>query len=103
MGVERFKKFLLATFWRNKDQRNKYFNGSRKGIATLVEQSKKSEFGHLVPFVLLSLASIYLLIIGMTFLASLTFLINILGNLYPVLLQRHHRMRIQNLQTRLSL
>jgi hypothetical protein len=98
LGLGRFKKFLLATFWRNKDQRSKYFDGTKKGIATLAEQSKKSEFGHLIPFILLSVASIYLLTLSLPLMACLTFVINILGNLYPVLLQRNHRMRIQKLQ-----
>ncbi len=94
LQVDLFRKVLLATLWKSQEQRKKYFNGQRNGIATLEEQSMKSEFGHVVPFVILCLLSTYLLLIGKTRLGTLTLLINIIGNLYPVLLQRYHRMRI---------
>jgi hypothetical protein len=45
---------LLATLWKRKKQRKEYFNGTKNGIANMVEQSMKSEFGHLIPFVLLA-------------------------------------------------
>lgn len=95
LGVEIFRKFLLATVWRNKKQRKKFFNGKRDGIAVLEEQSMKSEFGHLIPLVILTFVSVYLIVIGLVELGILCMLINIIGNFYPILLQRHHRMRIE--------
>ena len=62
LGVELFRKMLLATLWKSKKQRKKYFNGKKNGIENLIEQSMKSEFGHLIPFLLISLISIYLLV-----------------------------------------
>lgn len=100
LGVDRFRKLLLATLWRGKKQRKKYFDGTKAGITHLEEQSTKSEFGHLIPFVVLSLVSIYLIFVDQIQLSIFTLLFNILGNLYPVLLQRHHRMRIQVLKKR---
>ncbi|WP_394804428.1 glycosyl-4,4'-diaponeurosporenoate acyltransferase CrtO family protein [Portibacter lacus] len=58
------------------------------------------EFGHLIPFLLICLISIYLLVIGLIKLAVFTLLINIVGNLYPIILQRHHRMRIEKIRKR---
>lgn len=101
LKVEYFRNFLLATFWRNKNQRKKYFDGTLEGISILDFQSKKSEFGHLIPFIIITVICIYFVILGLFKLAIITLLINILGNLYPILLQRHHRMRIQILRKRM--
>lgn len=98
--VDLFRLFLLATFWKSKKQRSKFFNGKKDGISNLYEQSRKSEFGHLVPLILICFVSIYLIIIGRPILSVFTFLINIIGNLYPIILQRHHRMRIQFINER---
>lgn len=100
LKVDLFRKFLLATFWRNKAQRKKYFNGKKDGISILVEQSMKSEFGHLLPFIIINLVSAYLIAINFFELALFTLLLNIIGNLYPIILQRHHRMRIQLISER---
>jgi hypothetical protein len=90
----------LATFWRSKDQRKKYFNGKKNGIPTLIEQSMKSEFGHLLPFIILNIVGIYLIVIKLFALGLFTIFINLIGNMYPVILQRHHRMRIQLIHKR---
>lgn len=49
LKVEAFRKALLATLWRNQKQREKFFDGTLEGIENLETQSKKSEFGHLIP------------------------------------------------------
>ena len=59
-GVERFRKLLLATLWRSKAQQQKYFNGRPDGLDHLAEQSQKSEFGHLLPFLILTVVGIYI-------------------------------------------
>lgn len=100
LGVNQFREMLLATLWRNKGQRKNYFNGKRSGILNLVEQSMKSEFGHAIPFLIINLVSIYLFAIGAIKLGVFTLLINLIGNLYPIILQRHHRMRIQIIRKR---
>lgn len=91
---------LLATFWKDQKQRQKYFDGSKNGIENLRIQSMKSEFGHLIPLVIISLVIIYLMLIGKIILGVMTLFWNILGNLYPIILQRYHRMRIQILERR---
>ena len=94
LRVDIFRDMLLATLWRSKKQRKKYFNGNKKGFSNLAEKSMKSEFGHLIPFLLISIVSIYLIWIGAIKLGVTSLLINMIGNLYPIILQRHHRMRI---------
>jgi len=100
LQVDVFKKFLLMTFWRSKKQKQKYFSGGRKGLSQLDEQSRKSEFGHVIPFVLLTAVSFYFAGLGFIAFGCLTLAINILGNGYPVILQRHHRMRLARLISR---
>jgi hypothetical protein len=100
LRINLFRQMLLSTLWKSKKQRKKYFNGKKDGIANLSEQSMKSEFGHLIPFIIISLLSVYFIIIGFTKLSICTFLINFIGNFYPIILQRHHRLRIQVLRKR---
>ena len=97
LRVDWFRSALLATLWRGKEQGRRYFNGRRDGIQHLRRQSMKSEFGHLVPFLLLTAYAGYLAFQEAYALAAAVFLINVAGNLYPVLLQRYHRMRLQRL------
>ena len=100
LRVDLFRTFLLATVWKKKKDREKFFNGKRAGISNLVEQSMKSEFGHLLPFIIISAVSIYLISIDLVELGLFTMIWNILGNLYPILLQRYHRMRVQVIKKR---
>lgn len=98
LRVNLFRQFILATLWKSQKQRKKYFNGTENGISNLTEQSMKSEFGHLIPFIIISFVSSYLILIDLVKLILFTLLINLIGNLYPIILQRHHRMRIQILR-----
>jgi hypothetical protein len=75
-------------------QRNKYFDGTRTGIENFITQSKKSEWGHLLPFIIISFASVYLFVLDMNYLAIATLIINVIGNFYPIILQRQHRIRL---------
>lgn len=102
LGLDYFRKLLLATVWRKKEQQKKYFNGRRDGLQHFITQSKKSEFGHLFPFWIVNALCVYLLYLGLYPLAIFTLIWNIIGNFYPILLQREHRMRIQNIYKRLA-
>lgn len=100
LRVEIFRKFLLATLWRSKQQNKTYFDGTAAGMTHLEVQSQKSEFGHLIPFLLLIFISLFFVLQGKIALGVSTLIINILGNFYPVLLQRHHRWRISRIRQR---
>jgi len=99
LRVEWFRQALLATLWRNANRRTQYFDGSPDGIAHLDVQTRKAEFGHLIPLLLLTVISTGFLLDGSVRLGLMTLGFNLVGNLYPVLLQRHHRLRIQRLRT----
>lgn len=100
LRVDLFRGFLLATFWRSKEQRIKHFDGTKAGISNLQIQSKKSEIGHLLPFLILVALSVFWIATGKIKLGFTTLVINFIGNFYPILLQRHHRMRIQAIASR---
>ena len=100
LKVDVFRKMLLATFWKSKSQRKKHFDGKKSGIQNLETQSMKSEFGHLIPFLILNFVSIYVIAVGSIRLGVLTLCLNLIGNLYPIILQRHHRMRIEKIRKR---
>jgi len=100
LRVELFRKFLLMTVWRKAADRKRYFDGKKTGIENLITQSKKSEFGHLIPFLIIGILGIYWLAIGYIKLGVFTLLFNFSGNFYPIILQRHHRMRIQRIRGR---
>lgn len=93
-NVELFRKFLLVTFWKKKEQQKDYFNGRPDGLAHFATQTQKSEFGHLIPFIAINVLCIYLFSNNLKKLALVTFLINCIFNWYPIILQRHHRMRL---------
>ena len=100
LRIDLFRQMLLATLWKSKKQRGKYFNGKRNGIPNLIEQSMKSEFGHLIPFVIIIFVSVYFVVLGLIKLGVFSLLINFIGNFYPIILQRHHRMRIEVIRKR---
>ncbi|MEN2280682.1 hypothetical protein AAGF08_00990 [Algoriphagus sp. SE2] len=102
IGVPIFQKFLLMTFWSNKDQQKRYFNGTKTGIFNWVKESKMSEFGHLIPFFILVFLSIWSLGLGFWKMSLINLILNILANLYPVLLQRTHRARLSPILKRLK-
>ncbi|MDP4964340.1 MAG: hypothetical protein NWQ55_04665 [Salibacteraceae bacterium] len=94
LGVKYFRKMLLLTFWGTKKNRKMFFNGTKAGIENFIHMTKQSEFGHLGALIVLLILSIILLIQKHYLLVSVLTVINVIGNLYPIILQRFHRMRI---------
>lgn len=94
LGVEYFRKALMLFFWGTKKNRKKYFDGTKQGVANFLFQTRQSEFGHLAAFVIITIVSLHLLFLEYHALVLSLTLINIIGNFYPILLQRHHRARV---------
>ncbi len=101
LGVNIFKSILVLLFWGRKGNRKKYYNGTRTGLANFNLQSKQSEFGHLGAFLVILIISIILLLKGYFILVFLITILNVLFNFYPIILQRHHRIRILRLENQL--
>ncbi len=98
MKGETFRKFLLATVWRKKTDQKKYFDGTISGIKDFEIQTQKSEFGHLIPFFIISGICVYFAMRGFWWALFFTMLVNVIFNFYPILLQRHHRARLVRLK-----
>lgn len=98
LGVEYFKLLLLKFFWGKEKNKKKYFNGTKTGIEDFNTQTRQSEFGHLAAFITIAIVSFYILLRGLILIFCVTTLINIIGNLYPIILQRAHRIQIERLK-----
>ena len=95
LGVKYFKAFLLFAFWGKEKNRKKYFDGTKSGLENLDRQTRQSEFGHLGALVVILIVSFLLLSKGHSFIFGVTTVINIITNLYPVILQRKHRIQLE--------
>ena len=89
-----FKKLLIKFFYGKPKNKNAYFDGKKSGIAHFITNTKKSEFGHLMPLILVLLITIYVALHQKWWLTTGLLFFNILGNFYPILVQRHHRARL---------
>ncbi len=94
LKIDYFKKFLLFIFWGKKNNRQKYFDGTKLGLENFDFQTRQSEFGHLGALIIIQIAVFLLLIKGHFTIAFLTTLLNFISNFYPIILQRNHRMNI---------
>ncbi|WP_123776062.1 glycosyl-4,4'-diaponeurosporenoate acyltransferase CrtO family protein [Brumimicrobium aurantiacum] len=101
LGVHYFRYLLMIAFWGHKKNRKKYFNGTKNGLNNFNYQTKQSEFGHFGAMVLILVLSFGLIYYKYYFLVLIITFINIVGNLYPILLQRLHRERISKLTDRI--
>lgn len=98
MRVKYFRSILLKTFWGKEKNRKRYFNGAKTGIEAFDTQTRQSEFGHLAALISILIVSFILLAKGHLALFIWTTMINIIGNLYPVILQRSHRIQIERVR-----
>jgi hypothetical protein len=94
-GINWFRKLLVIIGW---EKLNKKANPVEKNLQALVHlefRTKQSELGHIIIFFIVLAFTIYVAItFGIKESVSLIIL-NILLNLYPVLLQRYNRPRLQ--------
>jgi hypothetical protein len=98
LGVEYFKLLLLKLFWGKERNRKRYFNGTKGGITHFDMLTRQSEFGHLLAFIAIEIISFYIFIKGHIAIFFFTTLINVIGNFYPIILQRNHRIQIERLK-----
>jgi hypothetical protein len=98
LGVHYFKLLLLKFFWGTEKNRKKYFDGTKTGLINFDTQTRQSEFGHLGAFIAIEIISFYILIEGHVAIFFITTIINVIGNFYPIILQRNHRIQIERLK-----
>ncbi|MEQ8909863.1 MAG: hypothetical protein RIC95_11755 [Vicingaceae bacterium] len=99
MGGSYFRQFLLHTFWKNQNQRNRYFSGGKAGLEKMHFESKQAEFGHLISFVIISLITLIFVWQNQWKVLLISQLINLFFNFYPVVLQRFLRIRVLRIKS----
>lgn len=95
LGIHIFRKLLVWTGW---EKFNKKANPVEKNISALEHlfyRTKQSELGHLIIFFIVLLFNVCVAI-KLGFIESIWLsILNILLNLYPILLQRYNRPRLE--------
>jgi hypothetical protein len=100
--IESFKKLLIRTIWNKKQNKNHFFNGSRNGFDDMEITTMKSEFGHFIGFCIVMIITILIGIRNSGTIAIMILVVNIFFNFYPFMLQRFHRLRLNELKKRLG-
>ena len=86
---------LRLTFWGPRNNRKHFFNGRKSGLAQFEMNTRISESSHVVAFAIITTVSFYLAAVANINLAIIAIVINVIFNLYPAMLQRYHRSRLQ--------
>jgi hypothetical protein len=94
LRIKQFRKLLRLTFWRAWLSKRFFFDGTRNGLAKFDQNTRRAEFIHTVAFVVILLASLRIGMSGDRLLAGAVFLVNVIWNFYPVILQRYQRSRL---------
>lgn len=94
-GIHLFRKLLVVIGWEKLHKKSNPVEKSSTALQLNLIKTKKAEIGHLMIFLIVLLVT--LMVIATSGLRSAMWLIvlNILLNLYPVLLQRYNRPRIE--------
>lgn len=96
MQIEWFRKFLLVFFWGGRN-RKRFFSGKRSGLVQMAFETRQAEFGHSGGFLLTLPFTVILLIRGLWMWVLALQFFNLVGNIYPMVLQRLHRSRLQRM------
>lgn len=95
LGINYFRKFLVLIGWEKVTKKSAPVEKSAEALGNLLYQTKKAELGHLI---------VLIIVLGFTLFVAVKFgirasawllVLNILLNLFPVLLQRYNRPRIE--------
>ena len=95
LKMELFRRMLRLTFWGPRNNRKHFFNGKKSGLAQFEMNTRISESSHVVAFAIITTVSFYLAAVANINLAIIAIVINVIFNLYPAMLQRYHRSRLQ--------
>jgi len=95
LRIKQFRRLLRLTFWRPWLSKQFFFDGTRNGLAQFDQNTRRAEFIHAAAFVVILLACLYIGMSGDHLLAVAAFLVNVVWNFYPVILQRYQRSRLR--------
>jgi hypothetical protein len=77
-----------------------FFSGYRNGFDDLEITTMKSEFGHFFGFCVVMILTVLIGFKAHYTIAVLIFIVNLFFNFYPFMLQRFHRLRLNELKNR---
>lgn len=110
LGVPAFKRFMLrcagerTAAWMNwrpiGDPSSRRTGGLRPALESFRSQTRRNEIAHWLVLIVLAVAGIRLALDGRGAEALVVLLMNIPVNVYPVMLQRHSRYRIDRVLAR---
>jgi Flp pilus assembly protein TadB len=94
-GINLFRKLLVLIGWEKLNKKSNPVEKSAKALAHNLLRTKKSELGHLIIFFIVLGVSVVVIVNSGLRNAVWLITFNIILNLYPVLLQRYNRPRIE--------
>ncbi|UYZ59837.1 glycosyl-4,4'-diaponeurosporenoate acyltransferase CrtO family protein [Hymenobacter latericus] len=97
LRVEWLRRFLCWAYYHKPRQRQAFYGGGRARLGILLDNTQGAEIGHLLAFAAQLLLLPYFLHLGRYDLAAGAAVGNLIGNFYPIVLQRYHRMRLLQL------
>lgn len=98
--IDLFKELLIRTIWNKKNNKKHFFSGFRNGFNDLEITTMKSEFGHFIGFCIVMILTIIIGIKASFSQAIMILIVNIFFNFYPFMMQRFHRLRLNELKSR---
>lgn len=100
LRVEYFRRVISFLFWKRGANRRSFFDGTKSGLHGMILSSQRAEFGHWFGLVVVELISINLFLQNYFITCLFATLFNTVLNLYPIILQRYHRIRVEKLLNR---
>ncbi|MDJ1505920.1 hypothetical protein [Xanthocytophaga agilis] len=94
-GVNFFRKLLRWVGWEKLNKKSNPIEKNTKTLMQLHYRTKQSELGHSIIFGIVLGFTIFVAVKFGVFKPVWLFILNILLNLYPILLQRYNRPRIE--------
>jgi hypothetical protein len=95
LGINIFRKILVLVGWEKLNKRENPVAKNSEALIHLEYRTKQSELGHLIIFFIVLAFTIYVAITISIQESLWLFLLNLLLNVYPILLQRYNRPRLK--------
>lgn len=95
VGVNIYRKLLVWVGWERLNKKERPVNKSPEALKNLEYASRQSEFSHLIIFMIVMVLSLYVAVTFGIRKAAWLLILNILLNLYPIMVQRYNRPRFK--------
>lgn len=95
LGVDVFRKLLVWIGWEKLNRASTPLKKSRTALEKLEYQTRQSEFGHLIIFIVVAALGIAVALLQGIRESFWLFLLNVVLNGYPIAVQRYNRPRLR--------